>query len=169
MENDRSEFRIIKNTKNCKSIQTSLHKNNEIENMIFSAAKLNKNSEVKVYFKNIPADEYTLGYKKFCGIKINDFVFYNPSLFDLYPKFINFIYSEQMIDLNKIISKINLSDAYFSNNKLDFRKSKPIINSNIHMNLDISFDEMIYLLDRITQYIYRKKVLKILTVCYIKN
>ena len=74
-----------------------------------------------------------------------------------------------MIDLNKIISKINLSDAYFSNNKLDFRKSKPIINSNIHMNLDISFDEMIYLLDRITQYIYRKKVLKILTVCYIKN
>lgn len=164
MKNDKSNFKIIKN----ESLKDNfLHKNDEIENIILSAANLSKNSEVKVYFKNIPADEYDLGYKKFCGIKVEDLVFYNPSLFDLYPKFINFIFSK--INFEEKFFENEFSEIYFSKNKKDFKKSKPLLNTNLFINLDISFNEMLKILDKITNSIYNKKVLKILTLCYIKN
>lgn len=167
--NQNSKFNIVYNNDHHYNSMNKHCKNNEIENMILSAAKLSKNSEVRVYFKNIPADEYTLGYKKFCGVKINDLVFYNPSLFDLYPKLIDFIYLKHPNDFINAISEKQINDIYFSNNKNQFEKSKPIINTNIYINLNISFDEIIKVLDTIVESIYNNKVLKILTVSSIKN
>ena len=169
MENDNPKFKIIRNEKPYKDFQISIDRNNEIENMIISAANLSKSSEVKVYFKNVPAEEYNLGYKKFCGIRVEDMVFYNPSLFDLYPKFINFIYLNQNINFSEIFFENKSREIYFSKNKNNFKKSKPLLRTNIFINLDITFDEMVNVLDKITNHTYNKKVLKILTIRYIKS
>lgn len=166
--NQNSKFNIIYNNDHSYNSINKTYKNNEIENMILSAAKLSKTSEVRVYFKNIPADEYTLGYRKFCGVRINDLVFYNPSLFDLYPKLIDFIYLKHPTNFINAISKKQIN-VYFSNDQNQFEKSKLITNTNIHVNLNISFDEMIKVLDIIVELIYNDKVLKILTVSSIKN
>ncbi len=168
MQNNQNyKFKIIRNNNHEKN--TYNLKNEEIENIIMSAAKLSNTSEVKIYFKNIPANEYTLGYKKFCGIKINDLVFYNPSLFDLYPNIIDFLYINHKDVFNENISSPKLNNKYFSFDKKYFLKSKRIIDSNLYLNLNISFDEIIKNLDMITELIYKEKVLKILIMSSAKN
>lgn len=168
MQNNQNyKFKIIRNN-NQDNIKQDF-KNEEIENIIISAAKLSNKSEVKVYFKNIPATEYNLGYEKFCGVKINDLVFYSPSLFNLYPNIINFLYiNNKDIFLEKISSN-KLNNNYFSFNEHNLSKSKQIMDSNLYLNLNISFDEIIKNLDMITELIYKKKVLKILIMSSIKN
>lgn len=165
--NQNCKFKIIRNSNHDKNTRDL--KNEEIENIIVSAAKLSNTSEVKIYFKNIPANEYTLGYKKFCGIKINDLVFYNPSLFDLYPNIIDFLYINHKDVFNENISPHKLSNKYFSYDEKYFLKSKQIIDSNLYLNLNISFDEIIKNLDMITELIYKEKVLKILIMSSVKN
>lgn len=168
-DNQKPKLKIIQN-ENLKSRESAYnYKNEEIENIIISAAKLSQNSEVKVFFKNIPASEYNLGYKKFCGTKINNFVFYNPSLFNLYPKLIDFLSVEYNLKFIDSINSIYLDDYHFSNSKNHFKKSKNILKTNIYMNLDLDFNEIIRVLDKITEYIFENKVLKILVISSIKN
>ena len=167
--NQKPKLRIIQNENLKPQNSTCDYKNEEIENIIISAAKLSQNSEVKVFFKNIPASEYNLGYKKFCGTKINNLVFYNPSLFNLYPKLIDFLSVEYNLKLINSINLLYLNNYHFSNSKNHFKKSKNILNTNIYMNLDLDFDEIIQILDNITEYIFENKVLKILEISSIKN
>lgn len=145
------------------------YKNPNIEATIISASKFSKTSEIKVYFKNIPAKEYSLGYKNFCGIKINNFAFYNPSLFDLYPKIIDYLFIEHKEDFLKCISDISIKDIFISNNENIFEKTKPIIKSSLYLNTNLSFNEMITALDKLTELIFNASVLKILTLPSIKN
>lgn len=165
--NQKFNFKVIQN--NDKKYNTLNNpRNNQVENIIISAAKSSKTSEVKVFFKNITASEYTLGYEKFCGIKINDLAFYDPSLFNLYPKIIDFIYvNNREGTIKSILSR--LDNKYFSYNKTSFANSHKILNSDGYINLDISFDQMIKVLDIITEALYEKDTLKILTMSSIKN
>lgn len=167
--NQKPKLKIIRND-NLKSTNlTQEFKNHEIENVILSAAKLNTNSEVKVFFKNIPANKYNLGYKKFCGAKINNLVFYNPSLFNLYPKLLDFISMENNLKLINAIENLYLDNYNFSNTPNHFNNYKNILNTKIYMNLDLSFEEIIKILDNITEFIFGDKVLKILVISSIKN
>lgn len=170
MQNEQKpKLKIIRNNNLQTNNFTQDYKNKEIENMILSAAKLNKNSEVKVFFKNIPAHEYNLGYKKFCGAKINNLVFYNPSLFNLYPKLLDYISVENNLKLINSIENLYLDDYNFSNSNTHFNNYKNILNTKIYMNLDLSFEEIIKILDDITEFIFEHKVLKILVISSIKN
>lgn len=166
--NEKHRLKIIHNNKTNLN-KTSFLKNNEIENIIISASKLNNNPEVKIYFKNIPAHEYNMGYKKFCGVKVKNLAFYNPSLFDLYPKFIDYIYISNTNIFKDIILSNHLDTNYFSFNENSFVNHKRIINSNIYLNLDITFDEMINVLDKVTESIYDEKVLKVLIISSAKK
>lgn len=163
-----SKFKIIHSNKENLDIINKQY-NTEIENIILSASQRNNSSEVKVYFKNIPAKEYDLGYKKFCGIKIDDLVFYNPSLFDLYPNLIDFLYIHHKDNFKNFVLENNLNDIYFSEDETLFSKNKKIIESNLYLNLNITFDEVINVLDKITKSIYGKSILKILTLSSIKK
>lgn len=163
-----SKFKIIHSNKENLDIINKQY-NTEIENIILSASQRNNSSEVKVYFKNIPAEEYDLGYKKFCGIKIDDLVFYNPSLFDLYPNLIDFLYIHHKDNFKNFVLENNLNDIYFSEDETLFSKNKKIIESNLYLNLNITFDEVINVLDKITKSIYGKSILKILTLSSIKK
>lgn len=165
-ENPISKLKII-HTKKTKNVDNNF-KNTHIENAIINASKLSNKSEVKVYFKNIPAKEYSLGYQNFCGIKINNFVFYNPSLFDLYPNIIDYLFIEYRCEFEKCILNESINNIFISDNENIFEKSKPIIKSNLYLNLNLSFDEMITSLDRITEFMF-KTPLKVLTLCSIKN
>lgn len=167
--NQNSKLKIIRNNKNIFNEINYSYQNNEIENIILSASRLSKTSEVKVYFKITPANEYILGYEKFCGIKINDLVFYNPSLFDLYPKIIDFICLNNLSEFTNSYLDNKINNIYISNNKSKFKKSKNIMNTDLYLKLDISFDEMIKVLDNLTESIYKNKMLKILTFSYVKN
>ncbi len=163
-----SKFKIIHSNKENLDIINKQY-NTEIENIILSASQRNNSSEVKVYFKNIPAEEYDLGYKKFCGIKIDDLVFYNPSLFDLYPNLIDFLYIHHKDNFKNFVLENNLNDIYFSEDETLFSKNKKIIESNLYLNLNITFDEIINVLDKITKSIYGKSILKILTLSSVKK
>lgn len=163
-----SKFKIIHSNKENLDIINKQY-NTEIENIILSASQRNNSSEVKVYFKNIPAEEYNLGYKKFCGIKIDDLVFYNPSLFDLYPNLIDFLYIHYKDNFKNFVLENNLNDVYFSEDETLFLKNKKIIESNLYLNLNITFDEVINVLDKITKSIYGKSILKILTLSSVKK
>lgn len=163
-----SKFKIIHSNKENLDLINKQY-NTEIENIILSASQKNNSSEVKVYFKNIPAEEYNLGYKKFCGVKIDDLVFYNPSLFNLYPNLIDFIYIHNKDNFKNFILENNFNDIYFSEDKNHFSKNKNIIESNLYLNLNITFDEIINILDKITKSIYGKSILKILTLSSVKK
>ena len=163
-----SKFKIIHSNKENLDIINKQY-NTEIENIILSASQRNNSSEVKVYFKNIPAEEYDLGYKKFCGIKIDDLVFYNPSLFDLYPNLIDLLYIHHKDNFKNFVLENNLNDIYFSEDETLFSKNKKIIESNLYLNLNITFDEIINVLDKITKSIYDKSILKILTLSSVKK
>ncbi len=163
--NPKHNLKIVYRNKNKKPINL---RNNQVENIIISAAKLSKTSEVKVFFKNILASEYTLGYEKFCGLKIRDLVFYNPSLFDLYPKIFDFIYINGNRE-ESLSSFLSLDEKYISLDKNIFNIYHNILNSNIYINLDVSFDEMIRVLDIIITSLYGEKVLKVLIICSIKS
>ena len=163
-----SKFKIIHSNKENLDIINKQY-NTEIENIILSASQRNNSSEVKVYFKNIPAEEYDLGYKKFCGIKIDDLVFYNPSLFDLYPNLIDFLYIHHKDNFKNFVLENNLNDIYFSEDETLFPKNKKIIESNLYLNLNITFDGIINVLDKITKSIYGKSILKILTLSSVKK
>lgn len=167
--NQNSKLKIIRNNKNIFNEINDSHQNNEIENIILSASRLSKTSEVKVYFKSTPANEYTLGHEKFCGVKINDLVFYNPSLFDLYPKLIDFICFNHSSDFENCSLDNGINNVYISKNEHKFNEFKNIMNTNLYLKLDITFDEMIKVLDSLTGSIYKNKVLKILTFSYVKN
>ncbi len=163
-----SKFKIIHSNKENLDIINKQY-NTEIENIILSASQRNNSSEVKVYFKNIPAEEYNLGYKKFCGIKIDDLVFYNPSLFDLYPNLIDFLHIHHKDNFKNFVLENNLNDIYFSEDETLFPKNKKIIESNLYLNLNITFDGIINVLDKITKSIYGKSILKILTLSSVKK
>lgn len=165
--NHKFNFKVIQNSNNNYKKSINL-RNNEIENIIISAAKSSNTSEVKVFFKNIPASEYNLGYEKFCGIKIKDLVFYDPSLFNLYPKIIDFISVNNKEDVIKSIL-LKLGDKYFSYNEDVFDATHKILNSELSVNLDIPFEKMIEILDVITEALYGKNILKILTISSIKK
>lgn len=167
--NQNSKLKIIRNKKNIFSEINDSHQNNEIENIILSASRLSKTSEVKVYFNITPASEYMLGYEKFCGIKINELVFYNPSLFDLYPKIIDFLCLNHLTEFTISSLDNRINNIYISDDKNEFDKSKNIMNTNLYLKLNISFDEMIKVLNNLTESIFKNKVLKILTFSYVKN
>lgn len=168
MENNpKSKFKLIYNKNFLKDTNKEL-KNNDIENLIISAATSKKNSEVTVYFKNIPAYKYNMGYEKFCGLKINNLVFYNDSLFNLYPNLLDFLYFEYSGKFLKSISKVINSEKYFSINNI-FKNSKLVKNTNLFVNLNISFNEILQILDTITEFIYDEKILNVLILSSIKK
>lgn len=170
MENNpNSRFKIIYNNSFNSDSKSKLLKNTEIENVILSSANSRNNPDVTVYFKNIPANQYTLGYQKFCGLKINNLVFYNTSLFDLYPNLLDFLYFEHSTKFLDALLQIESSKEYFSQYNNVFENSKLIKNTNWFINLNISFDEIINILDNITEFIYNEKKLNVLIFSSIKN
>ena len=170
MENNpNSRFKIIYN--DFLNTENKLLKNDEIENLILHASNSSNSPEVTVFFKNILASEYKLGYQKFCGIKINNLAFYNSSLFQLYPNlldFLNFEHTTKFLDALLNINKIYVNQ-YFSNEISKFEKSKLIKDTTWYVNLNITFDDILKVLDEIVEFIYNQKLLKVLILSSIKN